>query len=550
MSQLKLIPLGGVGGVTKNMYVYEFGDDQIVVDCGMGFPSSSDLGVDSVIPDISYLEKPGKKLHGIILTHPHMDHIGGLPYILPRLKDCEVFGGKLAIAMAEVRVREFGIPNKMTPVEGALNLGPFRVEFIHSTHSVPNCFHLLIKTPAGTVYHGADFKFDLTPIDNLPPDMASMAIAGKNGVDLMLTDCLGIEKDGFCPSERSLKKAIDNEIRDTKGKLIFTGMSSSISRFQMAIESCIKYNRRVAIIGRSVEQNLEAAIKTGFIKIPAGVLIKPQQIANMAPNQVGIIVSGSQGQSGSAMHRLANNEHRMARLKKGDKVIISSNAIPGTGNDADIFDLMDTLYKNGIDVVYSGTSENLHVSGHGYRGDIALLAQLVKPKQIIPIGGDMRHMMLYKKLASDMNFDPNKVFILPEGQSVILEDHVVKEGPKFETRNIYVDGLGIGDVGTVVLRDRQVMAEDGILIAMVPLKRDDSQVAGEIEIISRGFVYQKESQDLINDARKNVLHGLKDLKGQATDWGFIRKKIEGQLEKFAFDHTQRRPLVVVILIEV
>ena len=551
MSQLKLIPLGGVGGVTKNMYVYEFGDDQIVVDCGMGFPSSSDLGVDSVIPDISYLEKPGKHLHGIILTHPHMDHIGGLPYILPRLKDVEVFGGKLAIAMAEVRVREFGISNRMTPVEGnTLDLGPFHIELIHSTHSVPNCFHLLIKTPAGTVYHGADFKFDLTPVDNLPPDMASMAIAGRNGVDLMLTDCLGIEKEGFCPSERSLKKAIDNEIRDTQGKLIFTGMSSSISRFQMAIESCIKHHRRVAIIGRSVEQNLEAAIKTGFIKIPAGVLIKPQQIATLPANQVAIIVSGSQGQSGSAMHRLANNEHRLARLKKGDKVIISSNAIPGTGNDADIFDIMDTLYKNGIDVTYSGTSENLHVSGHGYRGDIALLAQLVRPKYIIPIGGDIRHMMLYKKLASDINFDQERVFILPEGQSVILEDRVVKAGPKFETKNVYVDGLGIGDVGTVVLRDRQVMSEDGILLAIVPIKRDNSQVAGNIEIISRGFVYQKESQDLILDARKHVLSCLRDIKGIATDWGFIRKKIEGELEKFAFEHTQRRPMVIAIVIEV
>lgn len=548
--QLKLIPLGGIGSATKNMYVYEYGDEILIVDCGMGFPQDSDLGVDSVIPDVSYLEKSGKKLLGIVLTHPHMDHIGGLPYILPRLKDIEVFGGKLSIAMAEVRVREFGIKNRMTAVSDKLDLGHFHVEFIHSTHSVPDSTHLLIKTPAGTVYHGADFKFDLTPIDNMPPDMASMAIAGRNGVDLMLTDCLGIEKNGFCPSERSLMKAIDNEFRTTQGKVIFTGMSSSILRFQMAIEAAANYHRRVAIIGRSVEQNIEAAIKTGFIKIPKGTLIKPQQAATMPANQVCIIVSGSQGQVGSAMHRLANNEHRMARLKKGDKVIISSNAIPGTGNDADIFDLMDTLYKHGVDVVYSGTSENLHVSGHGYRGDMALLAQLVRPKHIIPIGGDVRHMMLYKTLAKDMNFAPDQVSVLTEGQSVILENHTVKEGQKFETRNIYVDGLGIGDVGTVVLRDRQVMAEDGILIAMVPLKKENSQVAGDIEIISRGFVYQKESQDLINDARKHVLYCLKDLKGQATDWGFIRKKIEGQLEKFAFDHTQRRPLVVCILIEV
>ncbi len=550
MSQLKLIPLGGVGSATKNMYVYEFGDDQLVVDCGMGFPQSSDLGVDSVIPDISYLEKSGKHLHGIVLTHPHMDHIGGLPYILPRLGNVEVFGGKLAIAMAELRVREFGIPNRMTPVEGTLDLGPFHIQFIHSTHSVPNCFHLVIKTPAGTVYHGADYKFDLTPIDNLPPDIAGMALAGAEGVDLMFTDCLGIEKPGYCPSERTLIKAIDDEIRSTPGKVVFTGMSSSISRFQIAIEASVKYHRRVAIIGRSVEQNIEAAVKTGFIKIPNGTLIKPQQIAGLPANQVTLIVSGSQGQSGSAMHRLANNEHRMARLKKGDKVIISSNAIPGTGNDADIFDLMDTLYKNNISVIYSGTSENLHVSGHGYRGDMALLARLVKPKNIIPIGGDLRHMMLYKNLAKDLNHDPDKVFVLSEGQSVILEDHVVKEGPKFETKNIYVDGLGIGDVGTVVLRDRQVMSEDGILIAIVPVKRENSQVTGDVEVISRGFVYQKESKDLIRDAQKQVQLCFKDNKGPVTDWGFLRKKIEGQLEKFAFEHTQRRPLVIAILIEV
>lgn len=550
MSQLKVIPLGGVGSATKNMYVYEFENDQLVVDCGMGFPQDSALGVDSVIPDISYLEKPGKKLHGIVLTHPHMDHIGGLPYILPRLKDVQVFGGKLAIAMAEIRVREFGIPNKMTPVEGSLTLGPFQIQFIHSTHSVPNCYHLLIKTPAGTVYHGADYKFDLTPIDNLPPDFGGMAVAGNNGVDLLLTDCLGIEKSGFCPSERSLVHAIDDEIRATSGKVVFTGMSSSISRFQIAIDASIKYHRKVAVIGRSVEQNIEAAAKTGFIKIPKDVLIKPQQIAGLPANQVTIIISGSQGQVGSAMHRLANNDHRMTKLKKGDKVIISSNAIPGTGNDADIFDLMDTLYKNSIDVVYSGTSENLHVSGHGYRGDIALLARLIRPKYIIPIGGDLRHMMLYKNLAKDMNYNPENVHVLSEGQSVILENHVVALGPKFETKNIYVDGLGIGDVGTVVLRDRQVMSEDGVLIAIVPLKQDNAQVTGDIEIISRGFVYQKESQDLIHDARREVQKCLKDIKGPVTDWGFIRKKVEGQLEKFAFQHTQRRPLVIAILIEV
>ena len=545
---LKIIPLGGVGDVTKNMYVYEYGNDQIVIDCGMGFPKDDALGVDAVIPDISYLEHSNKKLHGIVLTHAHQYHVGGLPYILPRLKGIEVYGSKLAIAIAEIKVREFGITNKMTPVEGVLNLGPFHLEFIHITHSVPNCFHVLIKTPAGTVYHGADFKFDLTPIDNLPPDMGAMAVAGNNGVDLMLTDCLRVEKNGFCPSERSLLTAIDSEVRSTEGKMIFTTMSSSISRIQMAIDASAKYHRRVAIIGRSVEQNVEAAAKNGFIKIPKGIFIKSQQVSTLPAHQVTVIVSGSQGQVGSAMHRLANDEHTQIKLKKGDKVLISSDAIPG--NEGDIFDLLDTLYKRGIQVTYSGTSENLHVSGHGYRGDLTLLARLIKPKNIIPIGGNLRHMMIYKDLAKEMNFDPEKVFVLSDGQSIVLEGGIVKQGPKIETRNVYVDGLGIGDVGTVVLRDRQVMSADGILLAIVPMRRDNSQVTGDIEIISRGFVYQKESQELINDARKHVYACLKDLKGQATDWGFIRKKIEGQLEKFAFDHTQRRPLVIAILLEV
>jgi ribonuclease J len=545
---LKIIPLGGVGDVTKNMYVYEYGNDQLVVDCGMGFPKDDALGVDAVIPDISYLEHSDKKLHGIVLTHAHQDHVGGLPYILPRLKGVEVFGSRLAIAIAEIKVREFGITNKMTPVEGKFDLGPFHLEFIHITHSVPNCFHVLIKTPAGTVYHGADFKFDLTPIDNLPPDMGAMAVAGNNGVDLMLTDCLRVEKSGFCPSERSLLTAIDSEVRSAEGKLIFTTMSSSISRIQMAIDASVKYHRRVAIIGRSVEQNVEAAAKNGFIKIPKDIFIKSQQVSNLPANQVTVIVSGSQGQVGSAMHRLANDEHTQIKLKKGDKVVISSDAIPG--NEGDVFDLLDTLYKRGIHVVYSGTSENLHVSGHGYRGDLTLLARLVRPKNIIPIGGNLRHMMIYKDLAKEMNFDPEKVFVLSDGQSILLEGGIVKEGPKIETRNVYVDGLGIGDVGTVVLRDRQVMSADGILLAIVPMRRDNSQVSGDIEIISRGFVYQKESQELINDARKHVYSCLKDLKGQATDWGFIRKKIESELEKFAFDHTQRRPLVIAILLEV
>jgi ribonuclease J len=545
---LKLIPLGGVGDVTKNMYVYEYGDDQIAIDCGMGFPKDEALGVDAIIPDISYIEKSKKKFHGIILTHAHMDHIGGLPYILPRMPNVKVYGSALAIALAEIKVREFGLKNAMIPTETKLKIGPFELDFIHATHSVPNCFHILIKTPTVTVYHGADYKFDLTPLDNNPADLSAMAKAGDMGVDLMLTDCLKVDKPGFCPSERSLLKALDNEMRDTPGKFVFTTIASSISRIQMIINASARYNRKVAFVGRSIEQNVEASIKNGFIQVPKGLIVKAQQISKLPSKDVTVIVSGAQGQAGSAMHRIANDEHQMIKIKRGDRVVISSDAIPG--NEGDVYELIDTLYKKNIDVVYSGTTEKIHVSGHGYAGDMQLLTRLVRPKYIVPMGGNVRHMMIYKDMAvRDMGYAEDKIVML-FGQTLLIDKSGVKDGPKVEARNVYVDGLGIGDVGTVVLRDRQVMAEDGILLAIVPFDKSTSQVSGNIEIISRGFVYQQENKDLLDDAKREVLSTLKHLKGQATDWSFIRRKIESTLEKFAFYSTKRRPLIIAILLEV
>src|SRR3989338_6900490 len=289
MNTLKFIPLGGIGDVQKNMFVYEYGNDQIVVDCGIGFPNNQALGVDVVIPDISYLEKPGKKLHGIVLTHGHQDHIGGLPYILPRLPGVPVYGSTLSIALAEEKVREFGLTNKMQAVEDHLKLGPFDIEMIHVTHSIPNCKHLFIKTPAGNVYHGADYKFDLTPIDNPPADFTSIARVGSLGVDLMLTDCVRVEVPGFTPSERNLLTAIDTAARTTIGKFIFTTITSSISRIDMAIQAAARYNRKVALAGRSINQNVEAAMKCGYIKIPKDVFIDIKQINRYKPNQVAII---------------------------------------------------------------------------------------------------------------------------------------------------------------------------------------------------------------------------------------------------------------------
>lgn len=549
MNTLKLIPLGGLGDVTKNMYVYEYGNDQIVVDCGIGFPNNSALGVDVVIPDISYLEKSGKKLHGIVLTHGHQDHIGGLPYILPRLPGVPVYGSTLSIALAEEKVREFGLTNKMQAVENHLKLGPFDIELIHVTHSIPNCKHLYIKTPGGTVYHGADYKFDLTPIDNRPADFTSIARVGAQGVDLMLTDSLRVETPGFTPSERTLLNAIDTAVRTSTGKLIFTTISSSISRIDMAIQAAVRYNRKVALAGRSVAQNIEAAAKCGYIKIPKDTLIDVKQINRYKPHQVAIIIAGSMGQEGSAMQRLAAGEHQFIKLRPKDHVVISADAIPGT--ESDVYGLIDTLYKQDIRVSYSGSTPGLHVSGHGHRGDLALLARLLKPKNIIPIGGTIRHMYLYRELALEMGYTPEQVFLPENGQIIEIENHKVKAAGRVEVKNVYVDGLGIGDVGHVVLRDRRVLAADGILMAVVPIKKETSEVSEQVEIVSRGFVYQKEAGDLINQTQKQVVNCLSDMKGRpVTDWNFLRRKIEDTLERFLYQQTQRRPMIIAVIIEV
>lgn len=545
---LKLISLGGAGEVTKNMYVYELGNDQIIVDCGIGFPGSSTLGVDVVIPDITYLEKNQKNLLGIVLTHGHQDHIGSLPYILPRLPKVPVFGSSLTIALAEEKVREFGLTNKMTSVKDHLKLGPFDIEFIHVVHSIPDTKHLFIKTPVGTVYHGSDFKLDLTPIDQLPPDFTRIAASGAYGVDLMLTDCLRVEAPGFTPSESTLLDAIDTEVRKTKGKFIFTTMSSSISRIEMAIDAANRYHRKVVLVGRSVRQAVEAAAKLGFIKLPKDILIKPESARHYKSHQLAVIIAGSQGQEGSAMHRVAAGEHKFIKLKSDDRVVISSDAIPG--NEPDVYQLIDTLYKQNVAVAYSGTSENLHVSGHGHRGDLGLLVRLVKPRHIMPIGGNLRHMISYREMVREMGYSTQQVHIMEDGDVINLSDHHVFKDGKVEIKNVYVDGLGIGDVGSIVLRDRQVMASDGMLIVIVPVRSDNGQVSGNVEIVSRGFVYVKESKDLLDDIKKEVENCLKGQKGNVTDWSFLRSKIEQTLERFVYQKTARNPMILAVVIEV
>lgn len=545
---LKIIPLGGNGEVTKNMYVYEYGNDQLIVDCGMGFPKAGMLGVDILIPDVSYLEKSAKNIRGIVLTHGHEDHIGGLPYILPRLpKNLPVYGSTLTIAFAENKVREYGLNNPFHVAETNLNLGPFKIDLIHITHSIPNCKHLLIKTPAGTVYHGADFKFDLNPPDGKPPAIQQIAQAGINGVDLLVSDCLGVEKSGFTAPERDIETIFEQELQKTKGKFIVTAISSSVSRLGMAINVAAKHGRKVAILGRSVDRNLSTAAKLGFITFPKNTMIRSTQIKNFKDSQLALIVAGSQGQEGSAMQRAAAGEHNNVQFKAGDRVVISSDIIPG--GESNVNGLINTLAKKDIDVSY-GTSNQLHVSGHGHRGELELLVRLLNPKNFFPVGGEVRHQKGYRHMVGMMGYQEDRAFIPNDGQSLLVSGGKVKLGPTVELKNIYVDGLGIGDVGKVVLRDRQVMSQDGILIVIVPIRHDTSKISGDLEVISRGFVYAKESQELLDEIKDKVTQALKGQQGIVTDWNFLRTKISDTLEKFIYYKTERNPLILPVIVEV
>ncbi len=545
---LKIIPLGGNGQVNKNMFIYEYGEHQIAVDCGIGFPTESMLGVDVLIPDISYIEKSNKKLHGIVLTHGHQDHMGGLPYVLPRLeKDLPIYGSQLTIALAKNNVQEYGLHNPFKLIKNKIQLGPFSITPIHVTHSIPDCKHFLIETPAGTVYHGTDFKFDLTPPDGKPPDLNKIAQVGSAGIDLLLSDCLRVEKAGFTQPEKLIKETFQKELRTTKGKFIVTTMSSSVARFGMAIEAAASAGRKIALVGRSVETNLKIAAEEGYVNIPKNMLIDRHKIKNFKDSQVALMIAGSQGQEGSSMQRAAAGEHRNVKLKEGDKVVISSDAIPG--NESGVYSLIDTLTRQGVEVIYSDITNQLHVSGHGYRGELKLLARLTKPKYFFPIGGQIRHQYAYKKMVQDLGYSEDKTLLPKDGQEIILKDRQVKLGNTTRLRNIYVDGLGIGDVGKVVLRDRQVMSEEGIVVAIIPVDHSTGQITGDIEIVSRGFVYVKESEDLIDEIKDQVKKALEKHKGQVTDWGFIRNKIQDRLDNFIYQKTERNPLIIPVVVE-
>lgn len=549
MSKIKIISLGGIGDVTKNMYVYETEKDILVVDCGVGFPDETMLGVDLIIPDISYLLKNKQKIRGLVLTHGHEDHIGALPYLWPKLK-VPIYATQLTAALAENKMRDAKINNHINVVsyEQKIQLGDFGVQFVRVSHSVPDAANLFITTMYGNFFHASDFKFDWTPLDGKFPEVAKIALAGQKGITCLLSDCLRSERSGYTLSESTIESQFEEEIRNCTGKFIVTAHSSDIFRWQLVVNVARRHNRKIAILGRSVDQAIDISHKLGYVKGLDGLLVDSKKIKTFPPSSICLLISGSQGQPASALARFANNEHPYAKVTPGDVVVFSADPIPG--NENAVHNAIDNLTKMGARVSYSEVTDTLHVSGHAAAEELKLMMALTRPKFLLPIGGTYRQMKKYGELAQEMGWPKQNVILTEAGQPVAFSQGGFVLEKKMELDNVLVDGLGVGDVGNVILRDRQKMSQDGVVMVLLTIETSTGKIVGEPDIISRGFVYTKDSTELMDEAKKVVQQTLSQHTGKILDWPFLRKKVEMTLENFFYTKTFRRPMVLPLVVEV
>lgn len=552
--RLHFIPLGGVTDVTKNMYIYELynGDklqDILIVDCGIGFPTEKELGVDFVIPDISYLADKKDKIRALVLSHGHEDHITALPYHFNALGKPEVYTSKLTKALVENKFKELGQKIKVNEINYRKNyqFGGFGVEFIRMTHSIPDTTHLLIKTAAGTIYHGSDYKFDLTPPYGPTPDFYAITKAGEGGVDLLVSDCLGVEREGLTLSEKVVGATFEDEIKKTKGSFIMTTFSSNISRIRQCAEAAIKYNRKICFLGRSMKQNTKLSKEIGYLRIPHNLLVDEKDLPRIPPQRRCLIVAGSQGQYDSALSKLARDQNSNVKIAPGDKITFSSDPIPG--NEVEVYGLIEELILKGADVIYPQISDQLHASGHANQEDMKFLIRFTKPKFFIPIGGTIRHQRQYQRLVVDLDYEEKQVFTLGEGDTVWLRQDKATLGNKIETKNVYVDAYGIGDVGNIVLRDRQTISSEGMVVAILAVD-NRGQLITAPKILSRGFVFEKEEAALYRKAVNLIENITKPKAGKVFNYNNLKKEVIKQLENIFFEERGRRPLVVTEIIQI
>jgi ribonuclease J len=547
--KLRLIPLGGLGEIGKNLNVFEYKEDIILVDCGLKFPDDDMFGIDIVLPDFNYILENQDKVKGVVITHGHEDHIGGLVYLLKRI-NLPIYATKFTMGLIDKKLKEHGLLTKTTRIivkpKERIDIGEFNVEFIRVNHSIADAVGLCIKCAAATVVHTGDFKIDYHPIGGEVIDLQRFAKIGSQGVDLLMSDSTNVEGAGFTPSESTVGPTLYNLFRGAKGRIIVTTFASNVHRLQQAIDAAVEYNRKVIICGRSMENVSEVAMDLGYLKVPANVLVQLKDIKKYKDKELVIITTGSQGEPMAALGRMALGEHRHLTIKKEDMVIISASPVPG--NEKMVSEVINKLVELGSDVIYGRFAE-IHVSGHARQEELKLMITLVKPKHFLPVHGESRMLMQHAELAQTVGMNKDKTFIAENGNILEIDKRSVQVVGKTQAEPVLVDGLGVGDIGNIVLNDRKRLSEDGLFIVVCTMHKGKA-ISGP-DIISRGFVYVRESEELINNAREEVKKALISCEEKGIiDWNSIKNVIRESLFKYLYEKTQRKPMILPILMEV
>ena len=549
--KLKIISLGGLNEIGKNLTVYEYGGDIIVVDCGMGFPDDDMYGIDVVIPDVSYLIKNQSKIRGIFITHGHEDHIGALPYVL-RSINAPIYATRMSMGLIRLKLEEHRLLSKTKLITceagDVVKAGKFSVEFIHVNHSIADAVAFAIKCPVGTCVHTGDFKIDSTPIQGGMMDLARLGELGKEGVLALLADSTNVERPGFTRSERSVGASFDALFRGCEERIIVTTFASNVDRIQQIIDVAARYGRKVAVTGRSMENIMKVSTELGYMNVPDGVLMDLNHIKSLPKNKVCIITTGSQGETMSALTRMAFNTHRQVDLMPGDRVIISASAIPG--NENAIGNVVNELYRKGAEVM-NERELALHVSGHACQEELKIVHALVKPKFFIPVHGEQRMLQIHARLAQGMGMDPSHVLVSDIGRVMELTPNSARLAGTVTAGQVFVDGYGVGDVGSGVLRDRRHLAQDGMIVVVLSMSGEDGALVSGPDIITRGFVYVKESEGLMEELRQVAMEAIQGVDTRyATDWSAIKSAIKGDLSNYLYKKTKRSPMILPVIMEV
>ncbi|TQR20595.1 ribonuclease J [Psychrobacillus vulpis] len=549
---LSIFALGGVNEIGKNMYVIQSSDDIVVIDCGAKFPDESLLGIDLIIQDISFLKENKDKIRALIVTHGHEDHIGGIPYLLKQL-NMPVYATNLTLGLIELKLKEHGLLRQtkllLIDEESIVRLGTIRTTFFRTSHSIPDCLGIAFHTPQGTIVHTGDFKFDFTPVDNQSPDIHKMAELGQQGVLLLLSESTNAERPGSTPSERLVGDHIVDAFRDAPRKVFISTFASNVHRVQQVVNAAIKTNRKLALVGRSMVNVVSVAIERGYLEVPEGMLIESREVSAMDPEKVAILCTGSQGEPMAALSRLSSSNFRDIEVLPEDTVILAASPIPG--NERSVSRIIDNLFLLGARVIYgSGTVTGMHVSGHACQEELKLMLTLMKPKYFIPIHGEYRMLHQHRILAESVGVKSNNIFIVNNGDVVDIVDGKAVQTRSVDSGNIFVDGFGIGDVGNIILRDRKLLSEDGMLVIVTTISKSQGKIISGPDTISRGFIYGPESEELIKEVNESVRATINKTRDFNRNQRELKQNIKKSIEKLLYSRTKRRPMILPIIIDI